>query len=117
MIGEPQFTVVEAGRVYRLSDGTELSFLTRDGNGVAGLSAEELIGVLVDRLTALMKLNENGRREIALARTDLESAENWLNRWDLERRAERKRSVQIIQGVRGIRVPPELANPVMGTGT
>jgi hypothetical protein len=114
MIGEPQFTVIEPGRSYKLSDGTELTFLTRDGNGVAGLSAEELIGVLVDRLESLKELNgadHRGQRAIALARTDLQSAENWLNRWDLERRAERKRSAGILFEQRGVRVSAAQLQP------
>lgn len=104
-IGEQLWEEVEAGRKYRLSDGTELSFQTRNGDGVEGVTAEELITVLVDRLKALRKQNSSeAARSISVAITMMEDSENWLARWDADRRRERKRSAGIIFEQRGIRV-------------
>ena len=98
-----RFETLDPGRKYRLSDGTVLTFLTRNTDGVAGLSVEEVLEVLVSRLEALRRMNPNGR-SISLAITDLQSGENWLIRWNEERRAERARSILKIEETRGIKI-------------
>lgn len=77
-----RFTIQEDGRTYRLSDGTELRFLERDGDLVEGLSVEEMLGVLIHRLEVLRKRQPPAGRFLSLAITELEAADNWMNRWD-----------------------------------
>lgn len=93
MLGEQRFEVADPGRKYRLSDGTELEFLNRNGGGsVAGVSGEELVAVLVHRFKALRESQPAGARLLSLVITDLQSAENWMARWDSERRIAMARS-------------------------
>lgn len=93
MIGEQKFDVVEPGRKYLLSDGTEVCFLGRDSNGaVSGVSSEELIQVLVHRLGVQRDMFR--AREASLAITALEEAEHWLWRWDVNRQKAKVRNGQ-----------------------
>ena len=96
-LGEVRYETVATGRSYRLSDGTELNFLGRDGNGaVDGVSVEEVLAVVQARLDAYRKGGAPGARYLSLAITDLESAENWTARWHSEvlRAKEVKASLQ-----------------------
>jgi hypothetical protein len=91
MIGEERFDVVEPGRSYLLSDGTKLKFLGRDSSGnIEGITNEELIQVLIHRLTVQLDLFKS--RESGMAITELEAAEHWLWRWEVNRRKTRERS-------------------------
>lgn len=77
-----RFQTLEDGTRYRLSDGTELSFLTRNGEHVSGVSVEELLGVLIARVDYMRKQAPPAGRFLSLTITELEAAENWMNRWD-----------------------------------
>ena len=95
MIGEQKFESVEPGRVYELSDGTVLKFMGRDPDGnVTGVTNEEVIQVLIDRLGCQRDVFKS--REAALAITDLESAENWLWRWDVNRGRAREKKKAVV---------------------
>lgn len=84
MIGEQKFDVVEPGRAYLLSDGTKIKFLGREANGdVAGVTNEELIQVLIHRLSIQRDIFKS--REASLAITHLEISEGFLWRWDINR--------------------------------
>ena len=100
MLGEQRFQVLDAGRKYRLSDGTELEFLNRNGaNGpVAGVSGAALVAVLVHRFKALREANPAGARVLSLVVTELQSAENWMARWDSERRMAQARAAEAVAG-------------------
>lgn len=84
MIGEQKFDVIEPGRTYLLSDGTRIKFMGRDNAGdVSGITNEELVQVLVHRLSVQRDIFKS--REASLAITALEEAEQWLWRWDINR--------------------------------
>jgi hypothetical protein len=84
MIGEQKFDVVEPGRKYLLSDETEIRFMGRGADGdVTGITNEELIGVLIHRLSVQRELFKS--REAYWCLTHLEEAEQWLWRWDINR--------------------------------
>ena len=84
MIGEQKFDVVESGRKYLLSDGTTIRFMGRGADGdVSGITNEELIQVLIHRLSVQRDVFK--AREASLAITALEEAEEKLWRWDVNR--------------------------------
>ncbi len=90
MIGEQRFDVVEPGRAYLLSDGTKIKFLGRDANGdCGGITNEELIQVLIDRLK--VQRDRLKVREASCAITSLEEAEQWLWRWEINRKIENRK--------------------------
>lgn len=74
MIGEIKFEVVSDGNVYRLSDGTELNFLTPENSD--GVTNEEVISVLLHRLRVQGKKVPN--KETSRAITALETVEEIL---------------------------------------
>ena len=86
MIGDVKFQVVSAADHYRLSDGTELRFLTRENSD--GLTNEELVGVLLHRLRIQNK--QAPCKETSRAVTLLEQFEEVLWARDIRRRQDKR---------------------------
>lgn len=82
MLGLKHFKVIEPAEVYELSNGQALNFLSR--SDLAGVTNEEVIGVLLDRL------REQGRRqpskETSRAITALEGVEEILWRREIQKK-------------------------------
>jgi Fe-S cluster assembly ATPase SufC len=86
MIGEIKFDVVTEGVHYRLSDGTNLVFLSPMNSD--GVTNEELIGVLLHRLRVQGK--NKPAKTTSRAITILESLEECLWRRAVEKQQQKE---------------------------
>ena len=86
MIGEIRFQVIEAGAIYRLSNGAELHFLSP--NNSDGITNEEVISVLLHRLRVQGK--NQPAKTTSRAITILESLEECLWRRAVEKQQQKE---------------------------